>query len=226
MLHPCCVRALGRSGTGTYDVSLLFPCYQGRALLRFSFIGCCEFAGRTRLTTRHHRLPSKLPWWHRGRLDMPRPALAAVLSVQVREVDPVSVWHPPRVHEGETPRTVEAAMSCRSGCSASPELRRSIMKTTLALGAALALLSAPALAQYGGGAQNAGGPLGSAARSAGVDYGYGGYYGGPYGAYYGSYGAPVAAGIVGGLALGALAARPYYYPRRVYRPYARVYRRW
>src|SRR5215203_3583792 len=64
------------------------------------------------------------------------------------------------------------------------------MKTTLALGAALALLSAPAFAQYGGGAQNAGGPLGSAARSAGVDYGYGGYYGNPYGAYYGSYGPP------------------------------------
>jgi len=35
------------------------------------------------------------------------------------------------------------------------------MKTASVLGAALALLVAPALAQYGGGAQNAGGPLGS-----------------------------------------------------------------
>src|SRR3954453_17141939 len=33
------------------------------------------------------------------------------------------------------------------------------MKTSLALGAALVLLSGPALAQYGDGAQNAGGPL-------------------------------------------------------------------
>ena len=35
------------------------------------------------------------------------------------------------------------------------------MKTASVLGAALALLAAPALAQYGDGAQNAGGPLGS-----------------------------------------------------------------
>ncbi len=48
------------------------------------------------------------------------------------------------------------------------------MKTALVLGAALVLLAAPALAQYGGGAQNAGGPLGSYARRAGIDYGYGG----------------------------------------------------
>src|SRR4051794_31412322 len=100
------------------------------------------------------------------------------------------------------------------------------MKTALALGAALFLLAAPALAQYGGGAQNSGGPLGSYARSAGVGYGgpYGGYvygpdysgyrppaysWGGPvYYGYPGYYGGPVAAGIVGGLALGALAARP------------------
>ena len=126
------------------------------------------------------------------------------------------------------------------------------MKTALALGAALALLSGPALAQYGGGAHNSGGPLGSYARSGGYygGYGYGPYYGGygyaPYGGYayaapaplyswggpaaYGYYpgyydGGAVAAGVVGGLALNAL-ARPYYYPRRVYRPYALVYRRW
>ena len=114
----------------------------------------------------------------------------------------------------------------------------------LFLGAALALLSSPALAQYGGGGHNSGGPLGSYERSGGYYGGYGyapypggyGYYGPPpvyswgapvqygYPGYYG--GGPVAAGIVGGLALGALAARPYYYPRRIYRPYARVYRRW
>jgi hypothetical protein len=61
------------------------------------------------------------------------------------------------------------------------------MKTASVLGAALALLAAPALAQYGGGAQNAGGPLGSYARRAGIDYGYGGY---AYGPYYGGYGPP------------------------------------
>ena len=65
------------------------------------------------------------------------------------------------------------------------------MKTALVFGAALALLAAPALAQYGGGAQNAGGPLGSYARRAGINYGYGGPYGGyAYGPYYGGYGAP------------------------------------
>jgi len=110
------------------------------------------------------------------------------------------------------------------------------MKTAFALGAALALLSSPALAQYGGGGHNSGGPLGSYERSGGYYGGYG-YYGPPpvyswgapvYCGYPGYYygGGPVAAGIVGGLALGALAARPYYYPRRIYRPYARVYRRW
>jgi len=119
------------------------------------------------------------------------------------------------------------------------------MKASLAAGVALALLSGPALAQYGDGAQNAGGPLGSYALSAGINYGgygYGPYYGGHgyygpppvyswggpayygYPGYYG--GGALAAGIVGGLALGALAARPYYHPRRIYRPYARVYRRW
>jgi len=50
------------------------------------------------------------------------------------------------------------------------------MKASLTLGAAL-FLATPALAQYGGGAQNSGGPLGSYARSAGVGYG------GPYGGY-------------------------------------------
>jgi hypothetical protein len=108
------------------------------------------------------------------------------------------------------------------------------MKTASVLGAALALLAAPALAQYGGGAQNAGGPLGSYARRAGINYGYGGPYGGyAYGPYYGGYGAPAYSwgGPVyygypryrGGP--GILVARPYY-PRRIYRPYARVYRRW
>jgi hypothetical protein len=114
------------------------------------------------------------------------------------------------------------------------------MKTSLALGVALILLSGPALAQYGDGAQNSGGPLGNYARSAGMNYGgygygpsYGGYgYYGPPPVYSWGYGYPgygggaVAAGIVGGLALGALAARPYYHPRRIYRPYARAYRRW
>ncbi len=40
------------------------------------------------------------------------------------------------------------------------------MKKVLMFAAALALLSAPALAQYGGGGQNSGGPRGSAMRSA------------------------------------------------------------
>ena len=43
------------------------------------------------------------------------------------------------------------------------------MKTASVLGAALALLAAPALAQYGDGGQNAGGPLGSYARRAGIN---------------------------------------------------------
>ena len=65
------------------------------------------------------------------------------------------------------------------------------MKTAPVLGAALALLAAPALAQYGDGGQNAGGPLGSYARRAGINYGYGGPYGGyAYGPYYGGYGPP------------------------------------
>jgi hypothetical protein len=108
------------------------------------------------------------------------------------------------------------------------------MKTASVLGVALALLAAPALAQYGGGAQNAGGPLGSYARRAGIDYGSGGPYGGSaYGPYYGGYGAPAYSwggpvyygypGYYGGS--GILVARSYY-PRRIYRPYARVYRRW
>ena len=108
------------------------------------------------------------------------------------------------------------------------------MKTASVLGAALALLAAPALAQYGGGAQNAGGPLGSYARRAGVNYGYGGPYGGyAYGPNYGGYAAPAYSwggpvyygypGYYGGP--GILASRAYY-PRRIYRPYARVYRRW
>ena len=108
------------------------------------------------------------------------------------------------------------------------------MKTASVLGAALALLAAPALAQYGDGAQNAGGPLGSYARRAGINYGYGGPYGGyAYGPYYGGYGAPAYSwggpvyygypGYYGGS--GILVARSYY-PRRIYRPYARVYRRW
>lgn len=115
------------------------------------------------------------------------------------------------------------------------------MKTALAL-ASLALFSGPALAQYGGGAHNSGGPLGSYARSTGADIGYGyspyygghGYYvaapeyswGGPtyygYGSYYPE--GAIAAGVVGGLALGALAGRSYYHPRRIYRPHALAYR--
>jgi hypothetical protein len=108
------------------------------------------------------------------------------------------------------------------------------MKTASVLGAALALLAAPALAQYGGGAQNAGGPLGSYARRAGIDYGYGGPYGGYASSpFYGGYGPPAYSwggpvyygypGYYGGP--GILAARSYY-PRGIYRPYARVYRRW
>ena len=45
------------------------------------------------------------------------------------------------------------------------------MKTASVLGADLALLAAPAHAQYGDGGQNAGGPLGSYARRAGINYG-------------------------------------------------------
>lgn len=88
------------------------------------------------------------------------------------------------------------------------------MKTPLALGVALALLSGPAFAQYGGGAQNSGGPLGSYARSAG-SYGYAPYYG--------SYYVPAPVYSWGGP---AYYGYPGYYERRVYRPYARIYRRW
>jgi hypothetical protein len=121
------------------------------------------------------------------------------------------------------------------------------MKKALLCAAALTLIAGPALAQYGGGGHNSGGPRGSYLRS----YGYGGgWYGGPvyyapapvyayggpvyygyapaygYGYGYGG-GAALAAGVIGGLALGALAARPYgYYPRRAYYPYGRGYRRW
>jgi hypothetical protein len=45
------------------------------------------------------------------------------------------------------------------------------MKASFAAGVALALLCGPALAQYGDRAQNAGGPLGSYARSARIHYG-------------------------------------------------------
>ena len=45
------------------------------------------------------------------------------------------------------------------------------MKKGLIFAAALTLLSVPAFAQYGGGAQNAGGPAGSAARGMGVGSG-------------------------------------------------------
>jgi hypothetical protein len=93
------------------------------------------------------------------------------------------------------------------------------MKNGFALGAALVLLATPTLAQYGGGAQNSGGPLGSYARSAGAGYGglYGGYgYGPDYGAFRPAYswGGPVYYGYPG------------YHPRRIYRRHARVYRRW
>ena len=83
------------------------------------------------------------------------------------------------------------------------------MKTASVLGAALVLLAAPALAQYGGGAQNAGGPLGSYARRAGIDYGYGGPYGGyAYGPYYGGYGVPAYLGRTGLRWLPRLLRRP------------------
>jgi hypothetical protein len=45
------------------------------------------------------------------------------------------------------------------------------MKKGLIFAAALTLLSVPAFAQYGGGAQNSGGPAGSAARGMGVGSG-------------------------------------------------------
>ena len=107
------------------------------------------------------------------------------------------------------------------------------MKTASVLGAALALLAAPALAQYGdGGAER--GWAARQLRPQGWDNGYGGPYGGyAYGPYYGGYGPPAYSwgGPVyygypryrGGP--GILVARPYY-PRRIYRPYARVYRGW
>jgi hypothetical protein len=67
------------------------------------------------------------------------------------------------------------------------------MKTLYLAGAALALLAGPALAQYGGGAQNSGGPYGSYLRSQGYYGGYGyappPYYGPP--AYGGGYGCTV-----------------------------------
>jgi hypothetical protein len=114
-----------------------------------------------------------------------------------------------------------------------PSIGKEILRRVLRIvGAALALLAAPALAQYGGGAQNAGGPLGSYARRAGINYGgpYGGY---TYGPYYGGYGPPAYSwggpGYYGYPRYrggpGILVARPYY-PRRIYRPYARVYRGW
>src|SRR4051794_39270895 len=78
-----------------------------------------------------------------------------------------------------------------SQSSALARTREVPMKTASVLGAALALLAVPALAQYGDGAQNAGGPLGSYARRAGINYGYGGPYGGyAYGPYYGGHWPP------------------------------------
>jgi len=55
------------------------------------------------------------------------------------------------------------------------------MKKALLVAAGLALTAAPALAQYGGGGHNSGGPRGSYLRSQGYGgYGYGGGYGGGY----------------------------------------------
>jgi hypothetical protein len=113
------------------------------------------------------------------------------------------------------------------------------MSKAFLFAAGFALLAGPAMAQYGGGGQNSGGPLGSYLRNQGHGYGgyYGGYgyyapppvyYGGP--AYYGGYypydggGGALAAEVIGGLALGALGARSYYHPRRFH--HRRVYRRW
>jgi hypothetical protein len=93
------------------------------------------------------------------------------------------------------------------------------MSKAFLFAAGFALLAGPAMAQYGGGGQNSGGPLGSYLRNQGHGYGgyYGGYgyyapppvyYGGP--AYYGGYypydggGGALAAEVIGGLALGAL----------------------
>jgi hypothetical protein len=57
------------------------------------------------------------------------------------------------------------------------------MRTILILGAVLTVLSGPALAQYGGSGQSAGGPLGSYARRGGFHGGY------AYGPYFGTYAA-------------------------------------
>jgi hypothetical protein len=72
------------------------------------------------------------------------------------------------------------------------------MKPLLISATALALLAGPALAQYGGGAQNSGGPYGSYQRSQGYYGGYGYYappphYGPPayVGGYYGGEGCMV-----------------------------------
>ena len=54
------------------------------------------------------------------------------------------------------------------------------MSKAFLFAAGFALLAGPAMAQYGGGGQNSGGPLGSYLRNQG--HGYGGYYGG-YGYY-------------------------------------------
>ena len=106
------------------------------------------------------------------------------------------------------------------------------MKTASVLGAALALLAAPGARAIRRRRAERGWAAGSYARRAGIGYGgpYGGYAYGPYYGGYGppaySWGGPVYYGYPryrGGP--GILVARPYY-PRRIYRPYARVYRGW
>ncbi len=93
------------------------------------------------------------------------------------------------------------------------------MKKALLLAAALGLVAGPAFAQYGGGGQNAGGPLGSYLRSQG--YGSGGYGSGGYGYGGGAYGGGGPVGYGYSPAYDD-ASECYVQPRRFVDPWGRV----